>query len=87
MEKIVNWLQTFPQWDHAVTVDGLQTKTGACGLYPMGIRVLDRKPDILGGERLRLQSRYQLRRTVASEEPKGCFLSRCRSFKSFSSAS
>ena len=68
METIVNWLQTFPQWDHAVTVDGLQTKTGACGLYPLGIRVLDRKADILGGEQLRLQSRYQLRRTVALEQ-------------------
>lgn len=68
MERIVNWLQTFPQWEDPVTVDGLQTKTGACGLYPLGIRVLDRRPDILGGERLRLQSRYQLRKTVALDQ-------------------
>lgn len=71
MESIVNWLQTFPLWTGSVTVDSLQTKTDSCGIYPLGIRVLARKADILGNGKLRLESRYQLRRTVALNQDNG----------------
>lgn len=71
MERITNWLQTYPNWQGTLWVDSLQTQTGSCGVFPLGIRVLDRKQDVLGNETLRLQSRYQLRRIVALDRNNG----------------
>ena len=62
MEEIINWLQSFPGWQDGLFIDNIPMQTGHCGLYPLGIRVLSRKSDILGGEKLHLQSSYQLRR-------------------------
>ena len=62
MEKIIQWLQTFPGWCDTVLVDHIPGRTGCVGLYPLGIRVIGRKADIAGGEKLRLQSNYQLKR-------------------------
>ena len=64
MDQIINWLRTFPGWQDEIFVNFIPGQTGACGIYPQGIRLLSRKEDILGGQKLRLQSSYQLRRTA-----------------------
>ena len=68
MEEITNWLRSFPGWQDELFVDYIPAHTGVCGLYPMGIRVLSRKNDILGSEKLRLQSSYQLRRVTSGSQ-------------------
>lgn len=83
MEEIMNWLRSFPGWQDELFVDYIPEYTGVCGLYPMGIRVLSRKNDILGSEKLRLQSSYQLRRVTSRSQqnlPQAIWLQRLQNW-------
>ena len=54
-EQILHWLRLQPGWERT-TLDSLEST----GLFPLGLQILQRKEDILGGERQRIRAEYKL---------------------------
>ena len=64
LEELIAWLMTFPQWGDAdLTVDITGTAPGDCGLFPLGVEVLESREDVLGRRHSRLRQQFLLRRT------------------------
>ena len=74
MEKLQQWLQTFPGWSGVLTVDWLENKPDAAGLYPKGLREVSRKEDVLGNLRLRCRYTFGLRREVSPGQDNALWL-------------
>ena len=69
LEKMKNWLQTFPLWEGSIQVDFVDADPGNTGLYPKGITELSRREDVLGNVKVRCRCSFLLRRrTVSGEE-------------------
>ncbi len=60
IDKMRQWLMTFPQWEGTLTVDALGPEPG-CGLFPGGIEELWRKQNLLGQVRVRCREHFTLR--------------------------
>ena len=58
-EQILNWLRLQPGWEQTEP-DALGPKPGDTGLFPLGLQVLRRFPDILGGEKCRCRADFTL---------------------------
>ena len=59
IETILNWLRLQPGWERA-ELDALGADPGDTGLFPLGLQVLRRLPDILGGEKCRCRAEFTL---------------------------
>ena len=64
MEKLQQWLQTFPRWSGTLSVDWLEEAPDHTGLYPKGLKELGRKEDVLGNVRVRCRYTFALRRAA-----------------------
>ena len=65
LEELTVWLKSFPRWGEAdLTVDSTGSKPGACGLFPVGIEVLESREDVLGNRKTRLRQSFLLRRNA-----------------------
>lgn len=65
LEALTAWLQSFPQWgEGSLTVDITGADPGACGLFPVGIEVLESREDVLGNRYSRLRQTFLLRRNA-----------------------
>lgn len=63
MEKIMDWLKTYPKWgDGEITVDCLSPEPGSAALYRQGLQETERKSDVLGNLTIGYQCRFLLRR-------------------------
>ena len=63
LEQLTAWLKGFPQWGEAqLTVDTTGAQPGHCGLFPLGVEVLEDKEDVLGNRHSRLRQTFLLRR-------------------------
>ena len=58
-EKILHWLRLQPGWERT-TLDALGPDPGDTGLFPLGLQILRRFPDILGGETCRCRAEFTL---------------------------
>lgn len=67
LEKVSQWLQTFPEWTGSLTVDYADAVPGNTGLYPKGMTELSRREDVLGNVRVRCQYAFCLRRVAAPD--------------------
>ena len=54
-EQILQWLRLQPGWEQTA-LDAM----GATGLFPLGLQILQRHADILGGEKCRCRVEYDL---------------------------
>ena len=62
-------LCTFPQWgDQPLETDHLERTPQACGLYPLGLQVRQRREDVQGNVVLQLRESFLLRRAAYAEE-------------------
>ena len=68
LERVRQWLQTYPQWEDTLTVDMIPAGTDAAGLFPGGVEERSRKEDILGNRQVQCRMRFILRRQVSAEE-------------------
>lgn len=64
LEKMQQWLQTFPKWEGSLTFDYAQDVPGSTGLYPQGITELSRREDVLGNCATRYSCTFELRRAA-----------------------
>lgn len=56
-------LLTFPLWgQQPLFIDSTDASPECCGLFPLGLRELERREDVLGGCRQRLRQTFLLRR-------------------------
>lgn len=68
LEKLMSWLQTFPQWDDKVRIDGLDPVPGSLGLFPQGVQELGSREDILGNVQVDNRLTVVLYRIAAGED-------------------
>lgn len=68
LEKLMSWLQTFPQWDDGVRIDGLEPVPGSLGLFPQGVQELGSREDILGNVQVDNRLTVVLYRITAGED-------------------
>ena len=64
-EQILHWLRLQPGWERTV-LDHLEST----GLFPLGLQILQRKGDILGGETRRIRAEYKLLAQGYDQAPK-----------------
>ena len=57
LEKLRQWLLTYPDWEDTLCVDFTEAAPGNTGLFPAGMEEVRRQEDILGN--LQLQCRYR----------------------------
>jgi len=57
LEKLRQWLLTYPGWNSLLQVDYMDPGPGNAGLFPGGLEELHRKEDVLGN--LQISCRYQ----------------------------
>ena len=69
-ENMMQWLQTFPQWQGSLHLDQLDGVPGSAGLYPKGITEISRREDVLGNVQARCQCEFILRIATAGEQAK-----------------
>ncbi len=68
LERVQQWLQTYPGWGDSLTVDMLPAGPGHIGLFPAGIEELSRTEDILGNRQVECRLGFTLRRQTAATE-------------------
>jgi hypothetical protein len=61
LEKVKQWLQTFPLWEDSLQIDYLEAAPGNGGLYPRGFQELSGKEDVLGNRTVRCRCTFLLR--------------------------
>ena len=66
-EQILHWLRMQPGWEQT-GLDALGANPGDTGLFPLGLQVLQRFPDILGGEKRRCRAEFTLA-AIGAEGP------------------
>ncbi len=67
LQELKNWLGGFGGWQDA-EVDITGAAPGSCGLFPMGVQVLQSRNDVLGNVTQRLRLKLVLRRTAPRGE-------------------
>ena len=67
LEKLENWLKTFPLWDGSLSVDVTDSVPGGMGLYPKGLQELSRREDVLGNLKVCYRWSFALHRSQAAQ--------------------
>lgn len=65
LEKIKQWLISYPQWDDTLYVDYTPAVPGSTGVFPRGVQELSRRQDVAGN----VQTRNRVRFTVLRITP------------------
>ncbi len=69
IEKLTNWLKTFPLWGEAgICVDYVDALPGSTGLYPEGLELAAQHEDILGNVTAVNRARFVLHRVTAGQQ-------------------
>lgn len=68
LEKLKQWLQTFPLWEDSIQLDYVEGGPGNTGLYPKGLTELSRREDVLGNLQVRCRLEVILRKNAARSE-------------------
>lgn len=68
LEKMKQWLQSFPGWAEKLSIDYADGVLGNSGLYPEGIREISRREDVLGNVAVRCACVFTLRRSACPGE-------------------
>ena len=68
LEKLTQWLQTFPRWEGVLQFDYADSVPGNTGLYPRGITELSCREDGLGNRKSRFSCGFVLRRAAGGSQ-------------------
>lgn len=68
IQRMANWLQTYPLWEGKLTVDYLGSAPGSVGLYPAGVEELDRREDVAGNVTASCRCLFDLRRVTTGQQ-------------------
>lgn len=69
LEKIRNWLVTFPQWGEVeLVIDSTAATPVSCGLFSGGMEEISRREDVLGNSTVQYRQYFTLRREAERGE-------------------
>ena len=68
LEKMQQWLQTYPGWEDSLQMDITEPTPGNAGLFCEGLEERARQADILGNLQITCRYRFTLYRRVSREE-------------------
>lgn len=70
LEKVRQWLLTYPQWDAGglLYIDYTDAVPGNLGLYPTGLEEISHREDVLGGITVKNRYHFALYRVAARQE-------------------
>ena len=68
LEKMVKWLQNFPDWEDSIQIDSVDERPGNVGLYPKGLTEISRREDVLGNLQIRYRFDMLLRKNAGKSE-------------------
>lgn len=72
LEKMVQWLKTFPLWDDAkLHIDYLAAEPENAGLYPQGLEEVARREDVLGNVTVLCRLHFMLYRRTFGQQDSG----------------
>jgi hypothetical protein len=75
LEQLKNWLMGFPLWGESPpAVDITGAAPGDCGLFPLGMEVLEHREDVQGNALTRLRQEFLLRRSANRGEDAAAWL-------------
>ena len=68
LEKMRQWLLSYPAWDDTLQVDFLGAAPGNAGLFPVGVEETGRREDLLGNLEVDCRCRFLLYRKSFGQE-------------------
>ena len=68
LDKLRQWLMTYPGWDGELQVDFVDPEPGNAGLFPEGLEETEHKEDILGNLQIFCRYRFVLYRQMAGQQ-------------------
>ncbi len=68
LEKLQNWLKTYPYWTDDLQVDFLGSAPGNAGLYPEGLEIRSRQADVLGNQQVSCRYRFTIYRQTPGQD-------------------
>ena len=71
LEKMVQWLKTFPLWKDDLYIDDLGAAPSNTGLYPGGLEEVSRREDVLGNVTVVCRLHFLLYRRTARQQDNG----------------
>ncbi len=71
LEKLVQWLKTFPLWEDDLHIDYLGAAPSNTGLYPGGLEEVSRREDVLGNVTVVCRLHFLLYRRTARQQDNG----------------
>ena len=71
LEKLRQWLQTFPQWEDEIFVDFSSDAPGNAGIFPAGVEEIARRADLLGNLQLDCRYRFTIQRKIVGQKDGG----------------
>lgn len=71
LEKLRQWLQTFPQWEDEIFVDFSLDAPGNAGIFPAGVEEIARRADLLGNLQLDCRYRFTIQRKIVGQKDGG----------------
>ncbi len=67
LERLRQWLMTYPGWEDSLQVDYSEDGPGNAGLFPQGLEELDRREDVLGNLLISCRYRFAICRQTAGQ--------------------
>ena len=71
LEKMVQWLKTFPLWEDDLHIDDLGAAPSNTGLYPGGLEEVSRREDVLGNVTVVCRLHFLLYPRTARQQDNG----------------
>lgn len=68
LEKLRQWLQTFPKWEGDIFVDFSMDSPGNAGVFPAGLEEIDRRVDLLGNLQIDCRYRFEILHQTAGRK-------------------
>ena len=67
LERLRQWIMTYPDWEDTLTVDFVETGIGKAGLFPLGLEETGRREDVLGNVQVACRYRFALYRRTPGQ--------------------
>ena len=68
IQRMANWLQTYPLWEGKLTVDYTDGLPGSVGLFPLGVEEISRREDVAGGVSTHCRCVFHLDRVTEGQQ-------------------
>lgn len=68
LDKVRQWLSTYPKWDEKMYIDYTDPSPGNTGVFPQGVQELSRRQDVVGNVTVENRLSFTLLRITAGQQ-------------------